>query len=73
MFKACFPGASEPEEKTECDYVRSSFNNAGANGGKNSDAVRLAGTWIVDQIARNIALDYGITNVIEVRLASSLL
>ena len=49
MFKACFPGATEPEEKVECDYVRSNYNNAGANGGKNSDAVRLAGTWSVSR------------------------
>jgi len=57
MFKVAFPGADEEEEAREMEWVRHtvdlkthqqvkrSFDTTRTNGGRNFDAVRLAGQW----------------------------
>jgi hypothetical protein len=59
MFKVAFPGATDEEESREMDWVgvdhgdrlkltrqvRRTFDTSNTNGGRNYDAVRLAGQW----------------------------
>lgn len=72
IFKACFPTASEDEEKAECDWVKASGDNSGANGGKTTDAVRLAGSWVVPDVALETAKTYGVVELIQVRACPAL-
>ena len=67
LFKACFPYASEEQERLECEWVKASGDNANANGGRASEAVRLAGTWVVPEVALRAAAAYGVTDLIQVR------
>lgn len=73
LFKACFPSASDEQERQECEWVKASGDNANANGGKASEAVRLAGTWVVPEVALRAAASYGVTDLIQVRLLTRLI
>ncbi|TXT07285.1 hypothetical protein VHUM_03455 [Vanrija humicola] len=64
MFKVSFPGATEEEEKKEMEWVRSSYDTRNTNGGRDCDAVRLAGQWVSRHLAIHLAPAYGISNLV---------
>ncbi|KAL1406896.1 hypothetical protein Q8F55_006308 [Vanrija albida] len=64
MFKVSFPGATEDEEKKEMEWVRSSYDTRNTNGGRDCDAVRLAGQWVSRHLAIHLAPAYGISNLV---------
>ncbi|WVQ78300.1 hypothetical protein IAT38_000385 [Cryptococcus sp. DSM 104549] len=64
MYKVAFPGASEDDEKREMDWVKSSFDTRGTNGGRGSDVVRLAGQWVSRHLAIHLADAYHLTPLI---------
>nr|ODN77325.1 hypothetical protein L203_06265 [Cryptococcus depauperatus CBS 7841] len=64
MYRVAFPGASEEDEKREMDWVKSSFDIRGTNGGRDSDAVRLAGQWVSRNLAIHIAPAYNLTDLV---------
>lgn len=65
MFKVAFPGATEQEETREMDWVRNSFDTRNTNGGRNCDAVRLAGQWVSRHLAVYLAPSYHLTDLID--------
>ncbi|WVQ71670.1 hypothetical protein IAR50_001210 [Cryptococcus sp. DSM 104548] len=58
MYKVAFPTASDEDEKREMEWVKSSFDTRGTNGGRDNAAVRLAGQWVSRQLAIHLAPAY---------------
>ncbi|KAK6902996.1 hypothetical protein I203_108257 [Kwoniella mangroviensis CBS 8507] len=64
MYKVAFPGATDEDEKREMDWVKSSFDTRGTNGGRGSDVVRLAGQWVSRHLAIHLAGAYNLQELI---------
>ncbi|KIY43841.1 hypothetical protein FISHEDRAFT_77768 [Fistulina hepatica ATCC 64428] len=69
MFHAAFPNCPEDLEKSETQWVKTNYDTAGANG-SSKDAneakiVRLAGTWVHAEDARELASDYALGDLIQ--------
>ncbi|WVF72185.1 hypothetical protein IAT40_006997 [Kwoniella sp. CBS 6097] len=64
MYKVAFPGASDDDEKREMEWVKSSFDTRGTNGGRGSDVVRLAGQWVSRHLAIHLAPAYNLAELI---------
>ncbi|WVQ98762.1 hypothetical protein IAU59_005893 [Kwoniella sp. CBS 9459] len=64
MYKVAFPGASDEDEKREMEWVKSSFDTRGTNGGRGSDVVRLAGQWVSRHLAIHLAPAYNLAELI---------
>ncbi|WVO22019.1 uncharacterized protein IAS62_003339 [Cryptococcus decagattii] len=64
MYKVAFPSATEEEEKREMDWVKSSFDTRGTNGGRDSEVVRLAGQWVSRNLAIHIAPAYNLVQLV---------
>ncbi|WVW83033.1 hypothetical protein I302_105050 [Kwoniella bestiolae CBS 10118] len=64
MYKVAFPGATDEDEKREMDWVKSSFDTRGTNGGRGSDVVRLAGQWVSRHLAIHLAPAYNLSDLI---------
>lgn len=65
MFRAAFPGCSEELEKVESNYVKLNYDSPGANGGPGKDALRLAGNWILPDVAAMLAPLYGLDTTVR--------
>ncbi|OBZ72498.1 hypothetical protein A0H81_07590 [Grifola frondosa] len=55
MFRAAFPSATEDAEKAEANWVKMTFDVAGAN---KSGKARFAGTWVNPEVAVSLAEQY---------------
>ncbi|OCF35481.1 hypothetical protein I316_03033 [Kwoniella heveanensis BCC8398] len=64
MYKVAFPGASDEDEKREMEWVKSSFDTRGTNGGRGSEVVRLAGQWVSRHLAIHLAPAYNLAELI---------
>ncbi|WWC89998.1 uncharacterized protein L201_004928 [Kwoniella dendrophila CBS 6074] len=64
MYKVAFPGATDEDEKREMDWVKSSFDTRGTNGGRGSEVVRLAGQWVSRHLAIHLAPAYNLSELI---------
>ncbi|WWC61072.1 uncharacterized protein I303_103650 [Kwoniella dejecticola CBS 10117] len=64
MYKVAFPTANDEDERREMDWVKSSFDTRGTNGGRGSDVVRLAGQWVSRHLAIHLAPAYGLAELI---------
>ncbi|WWC69409.1 uncharacterized protein I206_103348 [Kwoniella pini CBS 10737] len=64
MYKVAFPTATDEDEKREMDWVKSSFETRGTNGGRGSDVVRLAGQWVSRHLAIHLAPAYNLADLI---------
>ncbi|OCH95377.1 hypothetical protein OBBRIDRAFT_574618 [Obba rivulosa] len=68
MFRAAFPTASEEAERNEANWVKASFDTAGAN---KSGKARFAGTWVNPDVAVEIAESYSLGEVIPALAAAA--
>ncbi|WRT67170.1 uncharacterized protein IL334_004136 [Kwoniella shivajii] len=64
MYKVAFPGATDDDERREMDWVKSSFDTRGTNGGRGSEVVRLAGQWVSRHLAIHLAPAYNLSELI---------
>ncbi|ODN84630.1 hypothetical protein L202_00537 [Cryptococcus amylolentus CBS 6039] len=65
MYKVAFPTATDEDEKREMDWVKSSFDTRGTNGGRDNSAVRLAGQWVSRSLAIHLAPAYKMDTLIN--------
>ncbi|KAE8537973.1 hypothetical protein D1P53_006040 [Cryptococcus gattii VGV] len=72
MYKVAFPSATEEEEKREMDWVKSSFDTRGTNGGRDSEVVRLAGQWVSRNLAIHIAPAYNLVQLVAASMVPAL-
>ncbi|EJF64927.1 hypothetical protein BD309DRAFT_852918 [Dichomitus squalens] len=61
MFRAAFPTASDEAEKGETNWIKLSFDTAGAN---KSGKARFAGTWVTPDVALYLADGYSLGAII---------
>ncbi|KAI0671772.1 hypothetical protein C8Q78DRAFT_797358 [Trametes maxima] len=61
MFRAAFPTATDEAEKNETNWVKMSFDAAGAN---KSGKARFAGTWVTPEVALYLADSYALGTII---------
>ncbi|KZT41834.1 hypothetical protein SISSUDRAFT_1059146 [Sistotremastrum suecicum HHB10207 ss-3] len=67
MFRAAFPSAPDEAEKIETNWVKQTYDTAGANGTAQNGGpqrLRLAGTWLPPDVAAQLAESYAITKVL---------
>lgn len=65
MFRAAFPTASEEDEKRETAWIKENYDLSGNNGTQKDPTIsRLAGTWVDPELAKEIARDYRISDMI---------
>ena len=65
MFRAAFPGCSEELEKIETRYVKVNYDSPGANGGPGKENLRLAGLWVLPEVATMLAPMYNLESPIR--------
>ncbi|KAF9500109.1 hypothetical protein BDN71DRAFT_1441209 [Pleurotus eryngii] len=65
MFRAAFPTASEEDEKRETAWIKENYDLSGNNGTQKDPTIsRLAGTWVDPELAKEVARDYRISDMI---------